>query len=521
MTFRTLPFRAQPSGMRFFASVAVLLTLLVGPGIACTQDRPSDTSALPDGTSPVTSEAPAFPLSLFSARRAAAMEMLGDGALIAIGSQSMNSDGPARQDPNFWYLTRMESPFAILVVVRRGDALREVVFVPEQYQFAAVNYPIPDSRFREASWNRPVLRVAPDAAGREASGIGEIYPLDEFAQRLPELVPESATVFFSRGSGTPYSLPGLARIASVPAQLEESIRSALPGRAFDDASATIRRMRLTKDSHEIAAMREAADISVEGLREAMRRTRPGMTSMELAGIMESVWKREGSPRPAFEPIVSAGTSAVKLYGLRRENYNPLEHIFADGELVFVDYGAAEIDHYASDVARTFPANGTFTAEQREYYEIVVEAERAAIAVAKPGARMIDLIRASAQVFRDHGLERFEDIGQMGPDSVWGVFPSPSFFLRSDEAIMAAQRETGLRARDLGHHVGIEVVQPADMMMPLEPGMIFTIEPKIYSPGLGAAIMVEDMILITEDGHENLSAGVPVDADEIERLMANR
>lgn len=76
------------------------------------------------------------------------------------------------------------------------------------------------------------------------------------------------------------------------------------------------------------------------------------------------------------------------------------------EFVFVDCGAAEVDHYASDVARTFPANGTFTAEQREYYEIVVEAERAAIAVAKPGARMIDLIRASAQVFRDHGLERF-------------------------------------------------------------------------------------------------------------------
>lgn len=280
-------------------------------------------------------------------------------------------------------------------------------------------------------------------------------------------------------------------------------------------------MRLNKDAYEIAAMRKAAEISVDSLNEAMRRTRPGMTSMELAGIMEAVWKREGSPRTAFAPIVSSGMSAVKLYGLRRENYNPLDDTFADGELVFVDYGAAEVDHYASDVARTFPANGTFTAEQRKYYEIVVEAQRAAIAAAKPGVRMIDLIRAAAQVFKNHGLDQYEDIEEMGPDNVWGVFPSPSFFLQSDEAILAAQRKTGLRARGLGHHVGIVVTEPADMMMPLEPGMIFTVEPKIYSPGLKAGIMVEDMILITENGHENLSAGVPVDPDEIEKLMASR
>jgi Xaa-Pro aminopeptidase len=280
-------------------------------------------------------------------------------------------------------------------------------------------------------------------------------------------------------------------------------------------------MRLTKDEYEIAAMRRATDISVEGMKEGMRRTRVGMTSMELAGIMEATWKREGSHRTAFAPIVTAGLDAVMLYGLRRENYNPLDHTFADGELVFVDYGAAEFDHYASDVARTFPANGTFTAEQRKYYEIVVEAQRAAIEEARPGARMIDLVRAAAQVYKNHGLAYFEDIGEMGPDKVWGIFPSPSFYLQSDEVVLAAQRDTGLRARALGHHVGIVVTEPADMMMPFEPGMIFTVEPKIYSPSLPAGIMVEDMILITDDGHENLSAGVPRDPDEIERLMAGR
>ena len=489
--------------MRRITAAVVMLTGLVGTGLAEAQDRP------------------AFPSELFAARRTAAMQSLGEGVLIAIGNQMMNPEGPARQDPTFWYLTRVESPFAILVVVRGGDVLREVLFVPEYYQFAAANYPIPDRRFRTATWNRPVLRLAPDDISRQVSGIREIYPIDQFAEKLPGLVAESEIVFVSRDGVTPYSLPGLGGIESVSAQLEESIRTALPGRSFRDASPTLRRMRLTKGPREIAAMREATDISVEGLKEAMRRTRPGMTSMELAGIMEAVWKREGSPRTAFAPIVSAGMSAVKHYGLRRENYNPLDHIFADGELVFVDYGAAEVDHYASDVARTFPASGTFTPEQRSYYEIVVEAERAAIAEAKPGARMIDLIRAAAQVFKDHGLEQYEDIGEMGPDNVWGVFPSPSFFLQSDEAILTAQRESGLRARDLGHHVGIVVVEPADMMMPLEPGMIFTVEPKIYSPGLRAGIMVEDMILITEDGHENLSAGVPVDPDEIERLMATR
>jgi Xaa-Pro aminopeptidase len=274
---------------------------------------------------------------------------------------------------------------------------------------------------------------------------------------------------------------------------------------------------MVKDTFEIAALRKAAEVSGKGMVEAMRAVRPGMNDREVAGLMEYVWKREGSPRPSFPPIVASGTNAMTLFTLQREHYDVPNRVMRAGELLFVDYGAAEWMGYGSDLCRTLPVSGRFTAEQRKYYDIVLEAQEAAIAAIRPGVMMVDVIKRAAEVFRRHGLEPNEDIARMGEDRVWGLMPSPTHYLTRD-AGTTRYSASGIGVRDLGHSVGLEATDGRDWSRPLEPGMVVTIEPKIYIPDREIAIMIEDEVLVTAAGHEVLSAEVPKGAADVERLM---
>jgi Xaa-Pro aminopeptidase len=217
--------------------------------------------------------------------------------------------------------------------------------------------------------------------------------------------------------------------------------------------------------------------------------------------------------------VASGPDAVSLFTIRSENYNSVNRVMQEGDLVFNDYGAAEWAMYGSDVCRTYPVSGRFTDEQRRLYEIVLEAQEAAIAAVRPGVHILDVIRAAAQVYRDHGLEQYEDIERMGADRVWGVMPSPTHYLAQGRGLTRYTAVGGIGVRDIGHHVGLDASDGRDYSTPLEPGMVFTVEPKLYVPELDIAIMIEDVILVTEDGHENLSARAPKGVEEIERVMA--
>ena len=149
----------------------------------------------------------------------------------------------------------------------------------------------------------------------------------------------------------------------------------------------------------------------------MTKLRPGMNDRELAGYMEYVWKREGSNRSSFAPIVSSGPNAMTFFSVLRENYTAVDRVMKAGDLVFVDYGAAEFNMYTADLCRTWPVSGKFTPEQRTYYDMVLEAQEAAIAAIKPGVMMVDVIKVAARVFQKHGLERYEDVATMGEDKV--------------------------------------------------------------------------------------------------------
>ncbi len=462
----------------------------------------------------------AFPPDVYAERRARLASLTGDGPVVVTGAYMIRSGGEGRQDPNFYYLTGVESPYAVFAMAADGQGgRREVLFLPDSFQFAGAQYPMDDPRFRHAAWNRTIRRLAPGRTAEAVTGIAETRPVDDLKSVLAEMLADQSVVYLAREGGSPYAPPGMGLPRTVRGQLEDAIVEIAGPARVENVTPLIERQRLVKDAHEVARLREAARISSMGLTEGLRRIQPGMNDLELAGFMEYVWKREGAQRTAFSPIVASGESAVSLYTLRSERYNSTDRIMRDGELVFIDYGAAEVGMYASDICRTFPVSGRFTDRQRRYYEIVLRAQDAALAEIRPGVMMRDVIRAAAGVFKEEGLAPFEDIDAMGPERVWGLMPSPTYWIDRNGDLTDYSGARGSGVRDLGHHIGLEALDSRDYSVPLEPGMVFTVEPKIYIPEEGIAIMIEDMVLVTDTGYENLSASAPRTVDEIERIMA--
>jgi len=463
----------------------------------------------------------AFPATVYAERRARLANTLGESVIVIPGRYLINpGDGLIRQDANFWYLTGVESPYAILVIrVGAPNAtprVRSYLFLPTAYQFAGGQLPMLDEAFRRAVWNRPRRRLVPGPESARLTLTDETIAIDSFVPRFRQIATGSKTIFVPKGAEL-YAPPGLAPPRSIEDQLTAQLASLAPEAMLADATSAIEQMRLIKDRYEVDALRRAATISAAGMREAMTKVRPGMNDRELAGYLEYVWKREGSNRAAFAPIVSSGPNAMTFFSVLRENYNSVDRVMQAGDLVFVDYGAAEYNMYASDLCRTWPVSGHFTPEQRKYYDIVLEAQEAAIAAIKPGVMMVDVIKVAARVFQKHGLEQYEDVAKMGEDKVWGVMPSPTHYLARDGGMVRYSR-LGRGVRDLGHHIGLDATDSRDYSKPLAPGMVITIEPKLYIPEKNIAIMIEDMILVTESGHENLSASLPKRAADIERAM---
>lgn len=462
----------------------------------------------------------AFAPEVYAARRAELVRRSSGAMVVIAGRYLINAgDELVKQDPDFWYLTGVESPYAILAIApgSAGEA-RSHLFLPDGMQFAGGQFPMDEPAFRAAVWNRPRRRLLPGAAASAVTGMDSVHSLAEFSSRFREWARNAQAIAVPAGDSL-FAPPGLAAPNDFRRQFAQSLRELAPTRVeWRDLTPAVERLRLIKDRHEIAALRRAAEISGKGMIEGMRALRPGMNDRELAGLMEYVWKREGSPRSSFPPIVSSGENALTFFSLLRENYNPVDRTMRAGDLVFVDYGAAEYMTYTTDLCRTWPVSGRFTAEQRKYYDIVLEAQEAAIAAIKPGVMMVDVIKAAARVFQRHGLEPNEDVARMGVDRVWGIMPSPTHYLTRDAGIVR-YNSFGRGVRDLGHHLGLEVQDSRDYTMPLAPGMVVTIEPKIYIPEKTIAIMIEDEVLVTAAGHEVLSAGVPKRAADIERIMA--
>jgi Xaa-Pro aminopeptidase len=449
------------------------------------------------------------------ARIAGLMAQQGGGVAIlpTAPERQRNSDNdfPYRYDSHFHHLTGFAEPQAWLVL---GSDGRSTLFCR------------PRDPEREI-WDG--FRLGPEAAPA-ALGVDEAYAIDELEAKLPQLLSNHGTLWFPFGvhNDLPARLDGW--LAAVRLRSREGAECPTSQR---NLNVLLDEMRLVKDAGEIATMRRAAQISAGAHIRAMRfcaeRFRHGADSVreyELEAELLHEFRRHGAQSPAYASIVAAGANACVLH------YTPGDAQLRPGELCLIDAGC-EFDGYASDITRTFPATGRFTAAQREIFDIVLAAKASAIAATRPGARQRDAhtaaVRVLSQGLLDCGLLDRNKVGDL--EAVIDSAAYRQFFMHG------TGHWIGRDVHDVGEYISLSempAAQPDGMggtvvrkpSRILEVGMAVTVEPGLYvRPAEGVpekfwniGIRIEDDAILTPDGCELISRGVPVEAREIEALM---
>ncbi len=400
-------------------------------------------------------------------RREKLRKNMPDGVLVLFGAkESEDLHEGFYQEPNFYYLTGWEEPGAILVLTPEVDkdepALQQRAKLPREILFLPQRVP------SKEKWTGRKLGPS-DPGVAQTTGFANVMPAERFESELRTILE---------------AYPDIYAISSANA----TINRIAPLRTIVDAFEPIAKLRMRKSPAEITAIQRATDASVEAHKAAWRVIKPGLVEYEVAAVMVGSYMMDGCRRSAYAPIVGSGPNSTVLH------YSRNNRKMDSGEVTVMDV-AAECGNYASDITRTVPVNGKFTPRQREIYEIVLGAQKAAIAAIKPGMTMYKTTPNSIyQVAFDYINTHGKDLhGQ----------PLGKYFNHG-----------------LSHHVGLDV-HDADAKEPLEPGMVITVEPGIYIPEENLGIRIEDVILVTEKGAKNLSEALPRDTSELERALARQ
>lgn len=377
-----------------------------------------------------------------------------DGVVVLLGEPDRESDDVRygfREDPNFYYLTGWTQPGAILLI----EQSREILFLPKHN---------PD---RE-KWKGP--RTAPEDAGvASLTGFETVLPVERFEAELAATL-ERHSKIYTAGEAAVAKLSALA-----------------PMREVVDAQRTLARLRMIKSAEEVDLLQHAADVTVAAHESAWKRAAAGVYEYQVAAAFTSLFLDRGCERAAYPPIVASGPNAVYLHYQR--NQRRMDH----GDLLLIDAGA-ECGAYAADVTRTVPVGGKFSKRQREIYEVVLGAEKAAIAAVKPGAA----------------------IGTRSADSVYQVAYD---YINTHGKDLHGEPLGKYFTHGISHHIGLEVHDAGDTARPLAEGMVISVEPGIYIPEEQIGIRIEDMVLVTKDGARVLTAALPREAAEIEKAVA--
>jgi Xaa-Pro aminopeptidase len=445
---------------------------------------------------PVFLGADVFPREEFAARRARVFDAIGDGVAVLQGTTERPGEQPLRQSNQFFYLTGIVEPRALAIL--DGHSKRTVVFLQ------------PDDARRRRQIDRMFgVGLVPGTEAAQATGVEEVLPRPAFADALAEIAKDGRAIFTCfrpevLGSASAHDTIALAaatkqdpwdgRVSREEAFIAH-LKAAAPRSEIKDLDPVLDGLRQIKSVREIAVIRQATVLAGGGIIEAMRDTEPGLHEYELQADAEYVFKRGGAYGPSYFALIATGTNT--LYS----HYHANTAVLKDGDLVQFDY-APDYKNYSSDVTRVFPANGRFTPRQRELYGIYL--------------RLYQALMTSIAVHTAPAA-----IATRAVDKMEGIMRGFAF---TDPAIRDAAQAfvDGYKNRpvkSLGHWVGMEVhdVGPSDST--LEPGMVFTIEPAMQLPAEHIGVRLEDMILITDTGYENLSAFVPIEIDEIEKTMA--
>jgi Xaa-Pro aminopeptidase len=429
----------------------------------------------------------------FRARRERFLQSIGNGVAVLAAApelvKSRDTEVLYRQNSDFFYLTGFLEPDAVAVLTPHDPEHRFTLFVR------------PRDPERE-TWSG---RRAGVEGARERYGADAAYPIAELDERLKALVEPGDALWYSiQADGGEMD----ARMLKLLAGYRRTRPRAGKG-PWDlrDPAQLLDLMRVIKEPGELALMREAAELAARGHLAAMRAGRPGVGEWELQALLDQTFRAHSATSgTSFPAIVGSAANATILH------YVTNQRRIEDGDLVLVDAGA-EVGFYCSDITRVFPASGRFTPPQRAVYRVVLRALEAAIAAVRPGAPA-NAMHMAARAELVQGMIDLKLL-EGEPEELIKEEKFKRFFMHNTSHWL------GLDVHDAGPYRGADG-EP----VPLEPGMVLTIEPGLYIPEdaedvpaelRGIGIRLEDDVLVTEDGHEILTRGVPVDPDEVERI----
>ena len=427
----------------------------------------------------------------YADRRSKLGAMLPNNSAVVIAGaevQYRNADSSHafRQDSNFWYLTGFNEPESTLVLlINESKDVQSIVFVPKKDALKEI-------------WDG--YRAGPNGAVKD-HGFDLAFDNTEIDKRLPDLLAGYNPVFYPVGKSQKLDADVIDWIKTARSKDRHSSPIDIA-----DASSKIGNERLIKDEDEIEIMKKACQISAEAHVEAMKFVKPGMNEQELEAFYQYQFSKRGGRFPAYTPIVAGGENACVLHYV--ENSKALK----DGDLVLVDAGC-EFELYASDITRTYPINGKFSAAQLAIYEVVLEAQQKSIEAVTVNNNVMDSQIISEKVITQGLIDLGILNGSMEELHETGAFKD--FYMHK-----------------IGHWLGIDVHDAGDYTedgeyMKFKPGMVTTVEPGIYISSTanvkdqwkGIGIRIEDNILVTAKGNQNLTDFAPSNPKEIEALMA--
>lgn len=426
--------------------------------------------------------------TIYKRRRDALLEQIKDGVGVLVSARnqmrSNDTEHPFRQDSNFYYLTGFDEDNSALVLVNSGDIRKTMLFVQPKDETMEL-------------WTGQ--RTGVDAA-KERFEVDEVHSIDAFENVVKEALKNRKRLYFDL-----FSDDEMYRTVQKQCRhLVHDRSSKVSPRSFIDITEMIQKMRLIKDEHEIALIREAVAITKEAHHAAMRSARPGVHEFTLQADIEHVFRHRRAHSNAYMTIVAGGNNANTLHYVNNSD------AFGEEELVLIDAGC-EYRMYASDITRTFPVSGRFTPPQREVYEVILDAQLRIIEMIRPGITK-QALQEKSERWLTEGMVR---LGILEGDV---------------ETLMEEKKHKKYFPHGIGHWMGIDVHDPCPYVdengeeIVFAPGMVMTIEPGLYIrdddeevPAVyrGIGIRTEDNILVTEKGCENLSDGIAKTVEEIE------
>jgi Xaa-Pro aminopeptidase len=409
-------------------------------------------------------------------RREKLMSRVKDGLIILFGEVMDQPASHFRQDNDFFYLTGVEDKNAILVLnpltkesilfLPRQTAREEMMEGPNWLKIEKNAEKLGLTRVQELSEFEEYL--ARNTRGLQPRFYVRLSPRDEVDMSRGE-----TRIFIARKNRSHYN-----DLISLDEHRVAKLRQRFPEVELRDITPFIDEMRLIKTEEEIAILRRNGKLSAEAIKQAMLASRPGMYEYEIEAVAIYYILKGGARGPAYAPIVGSGPNTCI------QHYNKNSRRIEAGDLILMDFGA-DLDQLCMDITRTWPVSGKFTPEQREVYEIVLTVQKACIEAYRPGITAEDVRRHVEEVLKKKKMDG-----------------------------------RGLRG-GIGHYVGLATHDVGPAGIPLQPGMVFAIEPALYYPEKNIGIRIEDTVLITADGCEVLTGDVPKEIEEIEKLLAQR